>query len=211
MAHIPGSWSLETPFLGWTSLWAPSSSRCSSCPSVAAGTHSPSSAPPLVSSGPPWRHSAWWIRSLLLLSAHRSRVNPVVLHPAACFEFSKIKSLNMNGKKSSCLYTGKLRCSKNLSFTLPTGLTAKVYSTQQHKSHNTWDNPSVITSQRHQTTPVFCCCFFFTFSSRSLLVMRISSAQPTSLSLFSPRPSLSWIFHSRMEASSPTVIRYWSS
>lgn len=46
-----------------------------------------------------------------------------------------------------------------------------------------------------------------TFSSRSDLVMRISSAYPISLSLFNPLPSLSVIFHMHTVRSSETVTR----
>uniref|UniRef100_A0A1I8GJB5 Cystathionine beta-synthase family protein n=1 Tax=Macrostomum lignano TaxID=282301 RepID=A0A1I8GJB5_9PLAT len=48
------------------------------------------------------------------------------------------------------------------------------------------------------------------FSSRSDLVMRISSAQPVSLSRLSPRPSLSVTFQISTQPSSPTVTMYSS-
>ena len=53
--------------------------------------------------------------------------------------------------------------------------------------------------------------FVLTFSSKSDLVIRISSAYPTSLSRFIPLPSLSTALKINRHASSDTVNRYWSS
>ena len=65
------------------------------------------------------------------------------------------------------------------------------------------------------TTPgkfhLFLYLFVLTFSSKSDLVIRISSAYPTSLSRFIPLPSLSTALKMNKHASSDTVNRYWSS
>ena len=77
------------------------------------------------------------------------------------------------------------------------------------------DYPTQGTLLRHTSTYIQCVptniLYVHTFSSRSDFVMRISSENTISLSLLSPRPSLSATLNMNSAPSSPTENNCWSS